>query len=197
MVFCDNSGADLDDIRRACRSTMGRRPVEVLGFEGNDRPEGMHYGYAELGTLDYVLDHSDLIDGARHFAKVTGQPCTPAVAREALGDLLRHTVRAVTLADVDAAVCAALRIAAGTLQSKSRSWAVSHPRMLAIFLSRKLTAATYGEIAKHFGVKQHSTAVAGEKKVRQWVAAKETLSLGDRKWAVKDLLDRVERDLQK
>ena len=38
--------------------------------------------------------------------------------------------------------------------------------MLAIYLCRKHTAATYGEISKHFGAKTHSTAVAAEKKVR-------------------------------
>lgn len=137
------------------------------------------------------------VNSVRHFAKVTGQPVTAGLAREAVGDLLRHTVRAVTVADIDAAVCAVLRLAAGTLQSKSRSWAVSHPRMLAVYLARKLTAATYGEIARHFGVKQHSTAVAAEKKVRGWLAANGTLALGDRKWAVKDLLARVERELQR
>jgi chromosomal replication initiator protein len=144
-----------------------------------------------------VRELEGAVNTVRHYAKVTGQAATTAVAREALGDLLRHTVRAVTVADVDAAVCAVLRVAAGTLQSKSRSWAVSHPRMLAVYLARKHTAATYGEIARHFGVRQHSTAVAGEKKVRQWLGKNEVLALGDRKWAAKDLVDRVERELQR
>jgi chromosomal replication initiator protein len=46
-------------------------------------------------------------------------------------------------------------------------------------------------------VRQHSTAVAGEKKVRQWLSANAELALGDRKWAAKDLLARVERELQR
>ena len=98
---------------------------------------------------------------------------------------------------MDAAVCTVLHLTAGTLQSKARTWAVSHPRMLAIYLARKLTAATYGEIAKHFGVRQHSTAVAAEKKVRKWITDSTILVLGERKWGVKDLLDSVERDLNK
>ena len=100
---------------------------------------------------------------------MTGRPVDAASAREALGDLLRHAIRAVTVSDVDAAVCAVLRLPGGTLQSKSRAWAVTHPRMLAIYLCRKHTAATYGEISKHFGAKTHSTAVAAEKKVRVWL----------------------------
>ncbi len=144
-----------------------------------------------------VRELEGAVNSVRHFAKVTGQPVTAASAREALGDLLRHTVRAVAVADVDAAVCQVLRLSAGQLQSKSRSWQVSHPRMVAVYLARKHTPATYGEIAKHFGVRQHSTAVAAEKKVRGWLASNEVLALGDRRWPAKDLLDRVERELQR
>ncbi|QEL15332.1 DnaA ATPase domain-containing protein [Limnoglobus roseus] len=144
-----------------------------------------------------VRELEGAINSVRHFAKVTGQPVTVSLAREALGDLLRHVVRAITVADVDAAVCRVLRLSVGQLQSKSRSWQVSHPRMIAVYLARKHTAATYGEIAKHFGVKQHSTAVAGEKKVRSWLTSNEQLNLGDRRWTAKDLIDRVERELQK
>jgi chromosomal replication initiator protein len=144
-----------------------------------------------------VRELEGAVNGVRHFARVTGKPVDQPLVREALGDLLRHTVRAVTVADVDAAVCVVLRLGSGTLQSKARSWAVSHPRMVATFLARKHTAATYGEIAKHFGARQHSTAVAAEKKVRAWIQKDERLSLGDREWRTKDLIDRIERELQR
>ncbi len=142
-----------------------------------------------------VRELEGAVHSVRHYAKVQAKPVTIGLAREALGELLRHSVRAVTLADVDAAVCTVLHLNAGTLQSKARTWAVSHPRMLAIYLARKLTSATFGEIAKHFGVKTHSTPVAAEKKVREWVAKDAKLALGDREWSVKDLLARVEREL--
>jgi chromosomal replication initiator protein len=101
---------------------------------------------------------------------------------------LRHAVRAVTVADVDASVRATLRMSSGMLQSKSRSWAVTHPRMIAIYLCRKHTAATYGEISKHFGAKTHSTAVAAEKKVRAWLEKNENLAIGERNWQAKELM---------
>ncbi len=144
-----------------------------------------------------VRELEGAVNGVRHFAKVHARPVSVSLAREALGDLLRHTVRTVTVGDVDAAVCGVLHLSAGTLQSKARSWAVSHPRMAAVYLCRKHTAATYGEIAKHFGAKQHSTAVAAEKKVRAWLKDDVVLSLGDRRWKAKDLLDRVERELHR
>jgi chromosomal replication initiator protein len=144
-----------------------------------------------------VRELEGAVNSVRHYAKVTGRPADTALAREALGDLLRHAVRVVTVPDVDAAVCTTLRLATGTLQSKARTWAVTHPRMVAVFLCRKHTAATYGEISKHFGAKTHSTAVAAEKKVRAWLAADARVAIGDRDWPAKELVDRVERELQR
>jgi chromosomal replication initiator protein len=144
-----------------------------------------------------VRELEGAVNGVRHYARVTGRPVDAPLVREALGDLLRHAVRVVTVADVDAAVCAVLRLPAGTLQSKARTWAVSHPRMIAVYLCRKHTAATYGEIAKHFGAKTHSTAVAAEKKVRGWLDGDKSVAIGDRDWRTKELIDRVERELQR
>lgn len=144
-----------------------------------------------------VRELEGAINGVRHFAKVTGRPVDLVLAREALGELLRHAVRTVTVANIDAAVCAALRLGAGTLQSKSRAWIVTHPRMIAIYLSRKHTAATYGEISKYYRAKTHSTAVAAEKKVRAWIETDASIAIGDREWRARELIDRVEHELQK
>jgi chromosomal replication initiator protein len=131
----------------------------------------------------------------RHFSRVTGRPINLALAREALADLLRHAVRVVQVADVDRAVCNALRMDAGVLQSKQRAWAVSHPRMLAMYLSRKHTAASHAEIGRHFGGRNHSTVVAAEKRVRQWLQSDGELTLGDRRLRVRELIELAEREL--
>ena len=69
--------------------------------------------------------------------------------------------------------------------------------MFAIYMCRKHTAATYGEISKHFGAKTHSTAVAAEKKVRAWLEQDASIAIGDRDWRATELRDRVERELQR
>jgi chromosomal replication initiator protein len=142
-----------------------------------------------------VRELEGALHGIRHFSRVTGRSIDIPLVREALADLLRHAVRVVLPADVDRAVCAALRIEAGTLQTKARAWAVSHPRMVAIFLCRKHTAASYSEIGAHFGGRNHSTAVAAEKKVRQWLQTDSELALGERRIRVREVVERVERDL--
>jgi chromosomal replication initiator protein len=133
----------------------------------------------------------------RHYSRVAGRPVDVPLAREALADLLRHAVRVVCLEDVDRVVCAVLRLASGTLQSKARAWAVSHPRMVAMFLARKHTAHSYGEIGAHFGGRNHSTVVAAEKKVRGWLSADGELSLGQTHplLRVREIIERAERDL--
>ena len=96
---------------------------------------------------------------------------------------------------MERAVCQVLRLEAGALQAHGRAWAVSHPRMVAMFLARKHTSASYSTIGRHFGQRNHSTAVAAEKKVRQWLKEDAELPLGERPIRIRELIERVERDL--
>jgi chromosomal replication initiator protein len=130
-----------------------------------------------------------------HYARVTERPLDVALAREVLGDLLRHSVRIVRLEDVDRAVRDVLRLEAGALQTKQRAWRQAHARMLAIYLARKHTSATYTEVGAYFGGRNHSTAVAAEKKVRLWLEAEGKQLFGERQLPVRDIVELVERQL--
>jgi chromosomal replication initiator protein len=155
---------------------------------------------------DAVLrDHADKLCGnvrelegaihsVQHYGRVAGRPVDLALAREALADLLRHAVRVVRLDDIDRAVCAVLRLGSGALQARGRSWSVAHPRMVAMYLGRKHTAATYTEVGHYFGGRNHSTAVAAEKKVRQWLRDDGVLTLGERQLPVREVVERAERE---
>ena len=142
-----------------------------------------------------VREPEGAIQSIRHYARVTGRPADIPLVREALADLLRHAVRVVQVADVDRAVCALLQLTHGSLQGKGRAWAISHPRMVAMFLARKHTPLSYSDIGSHFGGRNHSTVVAAEKKVRQWLQDNAELALGERRVRVRELVERVERDL--
>ena len=135
------------------------------------------------------------LHSVRHFARVSGRPMNVALARESLADLLRHAVRVVRLEDVDRAVRSVLRLETGSLQNKGRAWAVSHPRMVAVFLARRHTSASYAEIGGWFGGRNHSTAVAAEKKVRQWLQADAELAIGEQRVRVREIVERAEREL--
>jgi chromosomal replication initiator protein len=144
-----------------------------------------------------VRELEGALHSVRHLAKATGRRVDAALAREAIADVIRHSVRHVQLADVDRVVCSVVGLEAGTLQSTKRGWTVSHPRMLAVYLARKHTAATYTEIGHYFGNRNHSTAVAAEKKVRTWKDQDSQLPFGQRPLRVRDLLDRMEQELMR
>jgi chromosomal replication initiator protein len=137
------------------------------------------------------------LQNLRHYSRVTGRSIDLRLAEDVLADVLRHVVRMVHLADVDTAVCRALRLESGALQARGRSWAVSHPRMIGMFLARKHTRAAYGEIGQYFGGRNHSTVVAAEKKVRQWLQEDAELLLGDRPLRIREVIERAERELQR
>lgn len=144
-----------------------------------------------------VRELEGALHSLRHYSRVTARPVDVSLAREALADLLRHAVRVVRLADVEQAVCKILRVDSGALRGKQRAWAVSHPRMLAVYLSRRHTSSAYSEIGQHFGGRNHSTAVAAEKKVRQWLKEDGELVLGEQRLKVREVVERIERELQR
>jgi len=144
-----------------------------------------------------VRELEGALHSVRHVSRVAGRAVDVALAREAVGELLRHSVRVLRLADIGRAVCQVLRLEPGTLQSKGRGWAVSHPRMLAMYLARKHTAATYGEIGHYFGGRNHSTVVAAEKKMRTWIERDTELALGQLRMRVRAFLELAERALEK
>jgi chromosomal replication initiator protein len=174
----------LQILRAKCITAEELIPDEVLGFLAQQ-------------LRGNVRELDGAIHSLTHVRRVTGRPIDLNLARETLGELLRHSVRLLQLADVDRAVCAALRLAPGSLQTKQRTWAVSHPRMIAMFLTRKHTSAAYSEIGKYFGGRNHSTAVAGEKKTRQWLQDDTQMAVGERNFSIRQVIELAERELLK
>lgn len=114
------------------------------------------------GALNSLIAHSVL----------SGRRIDLELARSVLRDTIRHTSQAVTLQEIDAATCQALSIRREDLLSPKPSASISTSRTLAMYLARRHTAASYSEIAQHFGLKNHSSVIAAEKRVKQWLAGK-------------------------
>lgn len=112
------------------------------------------------------------------------------------GQLLSATRPIATLNLIESAVCETFQLDPETLRGGSQSRAVSEPRMLAMYLSRKLTSSAYAEIAGHFGGKSHSTAIAAEKKVRTWLADGKPIGRGPAAICAQQAIDRVEDRLR-
>lgn len=81
IVFADNSGVSLDFLQATIQEhNIHGRKVELVSFADNVLPEGVHYGYGELGIIDHALDNSSLRDHKK-FVKATGRLFFPDLPR--------------------------------------------------------------------------------------------------------------------
>jgi len=164
-AVCDKRGLVVtDDVLHYVATSMTRHARELLG------------AINRLEATSHML----------------GLPVTLGMAQEALADLVRSSGRSVRLADIERAVCKAFGIESGTLQSSRRARSASHPRMLAMFLARKHTQAALTEIGGYFGRRSHSTVIAAQKAVGDWVAKGSQVVLADATWDVEEAIRRVE-----
>ena len=80
--------------------------------------------------------------------------------------------------------------------SPTSSRTLSQPRMLAMFLARKLTQAAYSEIGQFFGGRNHSTVMSAEKKVRDWLDTKSMIQVNAQSWPLDELIESLEQQLR-
>ena len=117
-------------------------------------------------------------------------------AQHTLADLMQATRRAVRLPEIAGAVCSLFGLETEQMQSGGKSPAISHPRMLAMWLARKYTRSASSEISRYFGRKSHSTVLSAEDKVGEWLASGKTLPLPHGQCTVEEALRRVEAQLR-
>lgn len=129
------------------------------------------------------------------FRMYSRQPTMEEVRRFA-GEMLRSTRVATSLSVIESAVCEAFNLPLDSLRSKAQTRSVTEPRMLAMYLSRQLTSSAYAEIARHFGGKSHSTAIAAEKNVKRWISDGKSIGRGHSAVAAQEALDRIENSLR-
>lgn len=71
IVFCENSGYDLKNIRLLICEYPGR--VEIIQFNGNNYPRHMGKSYGELKIIEKALEESYFISQSDNIIKVTGR----------------------------------------------------------------------------------------------------------------------------
>jgi chromosomal replication initiator protein len=165
--------------------------TQLCGRRGLTIPEEVvHY------VATHITRHARELYGAVNRLEATslmlGVPISADMAAEALADLVRSSSRSVRLTDIEQAVCKAFGIEVGALQSARRARSASHPRMLAMFLARKHTHAALADIGRYFGRRSHSTVIAAQKAVGDWVAKRANVVLAESQWDVEEAIRRVE-----
>lgn len=113
------------------------------------------------------------------------------------GEMLQRGPKVVALADVERAICATFGISTQDLRSDAKSRNVSHPRILAMYLSREHTTAAFSEIGRYYGDRNHSTVIAAHRRVEQWLEGDQPLGgRGPKNMKVQEAISAVENLLR-
>jgi chromosomal replication initiator protein len=100
-------------------------------------------------------------------ASFQGQAISLELARDALAKLIANTPTGLTIEGIQREVAAYFDIKLHDLKGPKRHRAVAHPRMIAMFLARKLTNMSFPEIGSRFGGKDHSTVISAVRKIER------------------------------
>ncbi|WP_165246710.1 chromosomal replication initiator protein DnaA [Paludisphaera soli] len=151
---------DLETRKAIVRAKAQAKGVEVPSAVVDFIAEHVKTSVRELeGALQSVLAHASL----------SNRPVGMAIAKTALRETIRCTSQSVALKDVERSVCVFFQVDADDLKSGSRVRTLAYPRMVAMYLARKHAGASYSEIGRYFGGRNHSTVMSAEKKVVAWL----------------------------
>ncbi|WP_447969928.1 chromosomal replication initiator protein DnaA [Nitrospira sp. M1] len=101
------------------------------------------------------------------YASLTGQAITVEMAKNVLRDLLGGKRNVITVEDIQEIVATRFHVKVSDLKSKRRTKTLVHPRQVAMFLSRELTDASFPEIGRAFGGKDHTTIIHACKQIQK------------------------------
>ena len=126
-------------------------------------------------VAEFVASHAKRnvreLEGALHritaFASLQGRNIDLELAMETFQNVIPETTRKVTIELVQKIVCDHFKLRISDLKSKKRLRALTQPRQIAMFLSRKKTTASFPEIGEKFGGKDHSTVMHAFKKIKK------------------------------
>jgi chromosomal replication initiator protein len=103
--------------------------------------------------------------GAR--ASFHSQSISVDLAREALAKLIATAPTGLTIETIQREVAAYFDVKLHDLKGPKRHRAIAHPRMVAMYLARKLTNMSFPEIGSRFGGKDHSTVISAVRKIER------------------------------
>jgi chromosomal replication initiator protein len=100
-------------------------------------------------------------------ASFNGQSITIEVARDALAKLIANTPSGLTIEAIQREVAGYFDVKLHDMKGPKRHRAIAHPRMVAMYLARKLTNMSFPEIGGRFGGKDHSTVISAVRKIER------------------------------
>jgi chromosomal replication initiator protein len=98
-------------------------------------------------------------------SSITGRSIDKEFAEEVLQDLVSATPQRLSIESIQREVATYFDIKLHDLKGPKRLQSVARPRMIAMYLARKLTGSSFPEIGRAFDGKDHSTVISAVKKI--------------------------------
>lgn len=98
-------------------------------------------------------------------ASLMNSPLSVEFARQMLNRMNIHSTREVTVDRIMKTVASHFDITVADMKGPRRTRAISEPRQIAMYLSRKHTNHSYPELGRRFGGKDHTTVLAACRKL--------------------------------
>lgn len=103
------------------------------------------------------------------FASLTGMEISVDLAHDVLKNLLVQKDVSISIEHIQKSVANFYNVKVSDLKSKTKLKALSHPRQVAMYFSRKNTQKSFPEIGRLFGGKDHSTVIHAVRKITKMV----------------------------
>ena len=98
-------------------------------------------------------------------SSITGRRIDKEFADEVLKDLVSAVPQGFSIEGIQREVATYFDVKLHDLRGQARVQSVARPRMIAMYLARKLTGSSFPEIGSRFGGKDHSTVISAVKKI--------------------------------
>src|SRR5690348_5796943 len=109
-------------------------------------------------------------------SSLRGEPISKTLAQDAIRNFAKEEESGVvTIQQIQKLVASTYKLSVDELLSKNNARNISHPRQVAMYLSKNLTKHSYPEIGRAFGGKHHTTVIHSVEKIEALVGTDETL----------------------
>jgi len=109
-------------------------------------------------------------------SSLRGESISKTLAQDAIRNIAKEEeTGVVTMQQIQKLVASTYKLSVDELLSKNNARHISHPRQVAMYLSKNLTKHSYPEIGRAFGGKHHTTVIHSVEKIESQVTSDGTL----------------------
>ena len=124
------------------------------------------------------------------YSSLTGREVSVDLANEALKDIISNKqTKQITVELIQDIVASYYNLQVDDLKSSKRTRTISHPRQIAMYLSRKLTDMSLPKIGEEFGGRDHTTVIHAYDKISKNMKKDEALAS-----ALNELTNKIQQD---